>query len=87
MPATQAPPRTTIVTSADPGWDDARQTWSLTVDQHPVAVAQPRSASRGRPRRSAERTTRPARSELRRSRDRRARPPPFRGRGPRRSAS
>src|SRR5215475_3862423 len=44
MPATQAPPRTIIVTSADPGWDDARQAWSLAVDQHPAAVALPRSA-------------------------------------------
>ena len=44
MPAVQVPPRAIIVTSADPGWDDARQAWSLAVDQHPVAVAQPRSA-------------------------------------------
>ena len=44
MPATQASPHTIIVTPADPGWDDARQAWSLAVDQHPAAVAQPRSA-------------------------------------------
>ena len=28
----------------DPGWDDARQAWSLSVDQHPAAVAFPVSA-------------------------------------------
>jgi FAD/FMN-containing dehydrogenase len=44
MPASQAPPRTIILTPADPGWDDARKAWNLVVDQHPAAVAQPRSA-------------------------------------------
>ena len=35
MSAVLASP-TTILTSGDPGWDDARQAWSLAVDQHPV---------------------------------------------------
>ena len=34
----------TIVMPGDPGWDDARQAWNLAVDQHPAAVARPRSA-------------------------------------------
>src|SRR5262249_49781181 len=29
----------TIVTPADPGWDDARRAWNLAVDQHSAAVA------------------------------------------------
>jgi FAD binding domain/Berberine and berberine like len=33
-----------IVTPGDPGWDDARQAWNLAVDQHPAAVALPRTA-------------------------------------------
>jgi FAD/FMN-containing dehydrogenase len=33
-----------IVMPGDPGWDDARQAWNLAVDQHPAAVAWPRSA-------------------------------------------
>jgi FAD/FMN-containing dehydrogenase len=40
--AQQAP---TIVTPADPGWDDARQAWNLAVDQHPDVVALPESAA------------------------------------------
>jgi len=35
MSAVLASP-TTILTSGDPGWDDARQAWSPAVDQHPV---------------------------------------------------
>jgi FAD/FMN-containing dehydrogenase len=34
----------TILTCADPGWDDARQAWNLAVDQRPAAVAVPESA-------------------------------------------
>jgi FAD/FMN-containing dehydrogenase len=34
----------TILTCADPGWDDARQAWDLAVDQRPAAVAVPGSA-------------------------------------------
>jgi FAD binding domain/Berberine and berberine like len=34
----------TILTSGDPGWDGARQAWNLAVDQHPAAIALPRSA-------------------------------------------
>jgi hypothetical protein len=34
----------TILTCADPGWDEARQAWNLAVDQHPAAVALPESA-------------------------------------------
>jgi hypothetical protein len=45
MPAAQAPPSTIIRTPADPGWDDARQAWDLAVDQHPAAVALPKSAA------------------------------------------
>jgi FAD/FMN-containing dehydrogenase len=33
-----------IVMPGDPGWDDARRAWNLAVDQHPAAVARPRSA-------------------------------------------
>jgi len=44
MPAVLASPTTTILTPGDPGWDDARQAWSLSVDQHPAAVALPASA-------------------------------------------
>ena len=32
-----------ILTPGDPGWDDARLAWNLTVDQHPAAVALPGS--------------------------------------------
>jgi FAD/FMN-containing dehydrogenase len=32
-----------FVTPGDPGWDDARQAWNLTVDQQPAAIAQPAS--------------------------------------------
>jgi FAD/FMN-containing dehydrogenase len=49
---TPAPPESrpahrpaTILTSADPGWDDARRAWNLAVDQRPAAVAVPRSAA------------------------------------------
>ena len=41
----QAPPGPAILTPADPGWDDARKAWNLTVDQHPAAVALPESAA------------------------------------------
>jgi FAD/FMN-containing dehydrogenase len=37
-------PTSTILTSADPGWDEARRAWNLAVDQHPAAVAVPESA-------------------------------------------
>jgi UDP-N-acetylenolpyruvoylglucosamine reductase len=33
-----------ILTKTDPGWDEARQAWSLTVDQQPAAIALPASA-------------------------------------------
>ena len=33
-----------VVAPGDPDWDEARQAWNLTVDQHPVAVAVPESA-------------------------------------------
>jgi FAD/FMN-containing dehydrogenase len=39
-----AHPPATILTSADPGWDDARRAWNLAVDQRPAAVAVPQSA-------------------------------------------
>ena len=35
---------TTIIMPGDPGWDDARQAWNLTVDQDPAAVALPACA-------------------------------------------
>ena len=38
-------PPTSILMPGDPGWDDARQAWSLAVDQHPAAVARPGSAA------------------------------------------
>jgi Berberine and berberine like len=44
MPAVPAAPATTILMPGDPGWDDARQAWSLSVDQHPAAGALPASA-------------------------------------------
>jgi hypothetical protein len=44
MSADLASPATVIVTPGDPGWDDARQAWNLTVDQHPAAVALAASA-------------------------------------------
>jgi FAD/FMN-containing dehydrogenase len=34
---------TLFLTPGDPGWDDARLAWNLTVDQHPAAVALPGS--------------------------------------------
>lgn len=34
----------TILTAADPGWDEARQAWNLAVDQQPAAIARPASA-------------------------------------------
>jgi FAD/FMN-containing dehydrogenase len=34
---------TAILTAADGGWDEARRAWNLTVDQHPAAIAVPRS--------------------------------------------
>jgi hypothetical protein len=45
MPAVQAPLSTIILSSADPGWDDARQAWDLAVDQRPAAVALPDCAA------------------------------------------
>ena len=44
MPTVLAAPATSILRPGDPGWDDARQAWSLSVDQHPAAVALPASA-------------------------------------------
>ncbi|HEX8205261.1 MAG TPA: FAD-binding oxidoreductase [Solirubrobacteraceae bacterium] len=35
---------TEVRTASDPGWDEARQAWNLSVDQHPEAVAFPESA-------------------------------------------
>jgi hypothetical protein len=40
-----AAPTATILTSADAGWDDARQAWNLAVDQRPAAIARPGSAA------------------------------------------
>jgi FAD/FMN-containing dehydrogenase len=34
-----------IIAPGDPTWDDAREAWNLAVDQNPVAVAFPESAS------------------------------------------
>jgi FAD/FMN-containing dehydrogenase len=34
----------TILTAADPGWDEARRAWNLTADQQPAAIARPASA-------------------------------------------
>jgi hypothetical protein len=34
----------TILTAADPGWDEARRPWNLAVDQRPAAIARPASA-------------------------------------------
>jgi hypothetical protein len=34
----------TILTAADPGWDEARRAWNLAVDQQPTAIARPASA-------------------------------------------
>src|SRR3974390_2158454 len=46
MPALQAPARsTTMITPADPAWDDARKAWNLAVDQNPAAVVLPTSAA------------------------------------------
>ncbi len=36
---------TPLLTSADPGWDDARKAWNLAADQRPAAIAVPRSAA------------------------------------------
>jgi FAD binding domain/Berberine and berberine like len=33
-----------VVGPQDPGWDEARRAWNLSVDQHPIAVARPESA-------------------------------------------
>jgi hypothetical protein len=38
------PSSAVILTSGDPGWDDARRAWNRAVDQRPAAVAVPRSA-------------------------------------------
>lgn len=38
-------PAVTILTSADPGWDQARQAFNLAVDQQPAAIAQPETAA------------------------------------------
>jgi hypothetical protein len=37
-------PRFPFVGPQDAGWDDARRSWNLAVDQHPAAVALPESA-------------------------------------------
>jgi FAD/FMN-containing dehydrogenase len=37
-------PDRSIFTSADPDWDEVRRAWNLAVDQHPAAVAVPRTA-------------------------------------------
>ena len=42
--STVAAPPATILMPGDPGWDDARRAWNLSVDQHPAAVALPESA-------------------------------------------
>ena len=34
-----------VVAPGDPGWDEARQAWNLTVDQRPAAVALPATAA------------------------------------------
>jgi UDP-N-acetylenolpyruvoylglucosamine reductase len=34
----------TILTAADPHWDEARRAWNLTADQQPAAIARPASA-------------------------------------------
>ena len=34
-----------LVTAADRDWDDARRAWNLTVDQHPLAVAEAADAA------------------------------------------
>jgi FAD binding domain/Berberine and berberine like len=44
MTAFTAQSEQTILTPDDPGWDEARRAWNLAVDQHPAAVAVPRSA-------------------------------------------
>ena len=44
MSAVLAPHTTTILMPGDPGWDDARRAWNLSVDQHPAAIALPASA-------------------------------------------
>ena len=44
MTTTFAAPTSTILTAADPGWDEARQAWNLAVDQRPAAIARPASA-------------------------------------------
>src|ERR1700760_228689 len=38
-------PAASIITAADPGWDQARRAWNLDVDQQPAAVAQALSAA------------------------------------------
>ena len=44
MRATKTVRPLTFLTPGDPGWDDARRAWNLAVDQHPAAVAIPRTA-------------------------------------------
>src|SRR5262252_3531701 len=44
MRATKTVRPLTFLTPGDPGWDDARRAWNLAVDQHPTAVAIPRTA-------------------------------------------
>ena len=50
MTTTSAPPASTILTPADPGWDRARQAWNLAVDQRPGGPDpfQPAHPARGR---------------------------------------
>src|SRR5215831_9755835 len=44
MRATRTVRPLTFLTPGDRGWDDARRAWNLAVDQHPAAVAIPRTA-------------------------------------------
>jgi hypothetical protein len=43
MRATKSVRPLTILSPGDRGWDDARRAWNLGVDQHPAAVAVPRT--------------------------------------------
>jgi FAD/FMN-containing dehydrogenase len=44
MRATWAVRPLTFLTPGDRGWDDARRAWNLSVDQHPAAIAIPKTA-------------------------------------------
>jgi hypothetical protein len=43
MSARKWQPQVAVRTPGDPGWDDARRAWNLSVDQRPAAVALPAS--------------------------------------------